>query len=223
MRSLGILLLILLQLPPTLALERTGVEFKIFQFPADRIPRIDGDPDDWSIVPASYAIGLDQLRESPMAGGPTWTGRPRRESEGRLGEGSEPALLPLRGVRQLLGLRAHRPAQRHLRTGRGWRSFRRTPDRSDGTRTARLSRADTHFQLHGVHAQNYHIFTPAPRARTGRWSGAASRGSRICPRRTRPTATTSNPARRASWCWSSGSRLSTMRPPIGPRAPSSRS
>ena len=32
-------------------LERPGVEYKIFQFPADKIPRIDGDPSDWSIVP----------------------------------------------------------------------------------------------------------------------------------------------------------------------------
>ena len=52
-------------LPVVSALERPGVEFKIFQFPADQIPRIDGDPADWSIVPDSYAIGLDQLRESP--------------------------------------------------------------------------------------------------------------------------------------------------------------
>ena len=35
------------------ALARPGVEFKIFQFPADKIPRIDGDPSDWSIVPES--------------------------------------------------------------------------------------------------------------------------------------------------------------------------
>src|SRR4051812_5151474 len=47
------------------ALERPGVEFKIFQFPADKIPRIDGDPSDWDIVPASYAVGLDQLADSP--------------------------------------------------------------------------------------------------------------------------------------------------------------
>jgi hypothetical protein len=33
------------------ALERPDVEYRIFQFPADNIPRIDGDPSDWSIVP----------------------------------------------------------------------------------------------------------------------------------------------------------------------------
>ncbi|MFN7922990.1 MAG: hypothetical protein U0Q16_23000 [Bryobacteraceae bacterium] len=47
-----------------LALERPGVEFKIFQFPADKIPHIDGKGDDWAIVPESYAIGMDQLKET---------------------------------------------------------------------------------------------------------------------------------------------------------------
>ena len=45
-------------------LERPEVEFKVFQFPADKIPRIDGSADDWSVVPDSYAIGMDQLRET---------------------------------------------------------------------------------------------------------------------------------------------------------------
>lgn len=33
-------------------LQRPDVEYKIFQFPANQIPRIDGNSDDWSIVPA---------------------------------------------------------------------------------------------------------------------------------------------------------------------------
>jgi hypothetical protein len=48
---------------PLLALERPGVEFKIFQFPPDRIPSIDGRTTDWDIVPASYTIGTDQLTQ----------------------------------------------------------------------------------------------------------------------------------------------------------------
>jgi hypothetical protein len=36
-------------------------ELKVFQFPADRIPRIDGDPSDWDIVPADYIYGTDLL------------------------------------------------------------------------------------------------------------------------------------------------------------------
>ena len=38
-------------------------QFKIFQFPADRIPRIDGDPKDWIIVPEDYSIGTEYLSD----------------------------------------------------------------------------------------------------------------------------------------------------------------
>src|SRR4051812_2457009 len=43
------------------ALERTNVVFKIFQFPADKIPRIDGQTNDWDMVPADYAIGMNEF------------------------------------------------------------------------------------------------------------------------------------------------------------------
>ncbi len=46
------------------SLERPEVEYKIFQFPADQIPRIDGKTDDWSIVPESYAVTTEHLRET---------------------------------------------------------------------------------------------------------------------------------------------------------------
>ena len=49
---------------PLLALERPGVEFKVFQFPANQIPRIDGKIDDWAAVPSSYSIGIDQLKDT---------------------------------------------------------------------------------------------------------------------------------------------------------------
>ncbi len=49
---------------PSAALERPDVEFKVFQFPADMIPRIDGDASDWDMVPDSYVIGQDQLRDT---------------------------------------------------------------------------------------------------------------------------------------------------------------
>jgi hypothetical protein len=40
------------------------VEYKIFQFPADKIPLIDGNADDWAMVPESYSIRMDQLKET---------------------------------------------------------------------------------------------------------------------------------------------------------------
>ena len=49
---------------PALAIERLGVEFKIFQFPANAIPRIDGKADDWEMVTKEYSIGMDQLSDT---------------------------------------------------------------------------------------------------------------------------------------------------------------
>lgn len=46
------------------ALERPGVEFKVFQFPADMIPRIDGDTSDWDMVPDDYVVGTDQIKDT---------------------------------------------------------------------------------------------------------------------------------------------------------------
>ena len=46
------------------ALERSDIEFKVFQFPSDMMPRIDGDTSDWDMVPAEYAIGTDQIKDT---------------------------------------------------------------------------------------------------------------------------------------------------------------
>src|SRR5690348_943147 len=43
------------------ALDRTDTTFKVFQFPQDQMPRIDGDASDWAIVPDDYAIKTDQF------------------------------------------------------------------------------------------------------------------------------------------------------------------
>src|ERR1039457_3587823 len=55
------MILLALACCPSFALDRPGTIFKIFQFPPNMIPRIDGDPDDWKIVPDDYSIGMDQL------------------------------------------------------------------------------------------------------------------------------------------------------------------
>jgi len=48
---------------------RFDKEFKIFQFPQDQIPRIDGDFSDWNMVPESYAIGIDELKNTKFGEG----------------------------------------------------------------------------------------------------------------------------------------------------------
>jgi len=55
---------------PCIGLLRPDVEFKVFQFPKDNIPKIDGNPDDWAIVPDTYSIGsedlLDTVKNTPI-------------------------------------------------------------------------------------------------------------------------------------------------------------
>jgi hypothetical protein len=141
---------------------RPGVEYKVFQFPTDRIPRIDGDPDDWAMVPPSYAIGSDQLRETVVG----------------LGERRDPKNLDVtvkvgwvKGLNHLYFL--------YEATDDYWDFARHDlhndifevvidGDRSGGPFIRQLhpdpssrDRLETHFSFHGVHAQNYHIFTPA--------------------------------------------------------------
>ena len=46
-------------------------EFKIYQFEPSRMPRIDGDAADWAMVPESYAVGTDRVREINLIA-PCW-------------------------------------------------------------------------------------------------------------------------------------------------------
>lgn len=145
-----------------LGLERPDVEFQIFQFPADRIPRIDGNAEDWSLVPDSYVIGMDQLRETVMG----------------IGDKRDPTNLDVKvKVGWVKG-------QNHLyflyeASDNYWDYAREDlhndifevvvdGDLSGGPLIRQMhpneklrEKLDTHFLFHGVHAQNYHIFTPA--------------------------------------------------------------
>ena len=60
---LSVILIVITVVPQVYTLERPDVEFKIFQFPPNMIPRIDGDTSDWDIVPDEYTVGLDQLKD----------------------------------------------------------------------------------------------------------------------------------------------------------------
>jgi hypothetical protein len=156
------LLLLLAAIGCGAGLERPDAEFKVFQFPADRIPRIDGDAEDWSMVPDSYAIGTDQLRETVVG----------------IGDRRDPANLDVKvKVGWVKG-------QNHLyflyEANDNYWDFAREDlhndifevvvdgDLSGGPLIRQMhpneklrGKLDTHFLFHGVHAQNYHIFTPA--------------------------------------------------------------
>jgi hypothetical protein len=48
---------------PLIAQDQPHKVLKIFQFPPNKIPQIDGNADDWAIVPDSYTIGTESLHD----------------------------------------------------------------------------------------------------------------------------------------------------------------
>src|SRR6202171_643215 len=142
------------------AIARPGVEYKIFQFPADKIPRIDGDPSDWSIVPESYSIGMNQLKE-------TAKGRDFNYDNKDLDVKVKVGWV--KGLNRLYFLyEAYDNYWDFAKNDLHNDIFELVVDGdlSGGPfikqlHPAKLPEAEAHFLFHGVHAQNYHIFTPA--------------------------------------------------------------
>ena len=145
-----------------IGLERPDVEFRVFQFPADQIPRIDGSAEDWSIVPEVYAIGTDELRETVIG----------------IGDNHDPENLDVKvkvgwvkGLNQLYFLYEAQDNYWDFARGDLHNDIFEVVidgDLSGGPLIRQLhpndklrNKLETHFSFHGVHAQNYHIFTPA--------------------------------------------------------------
>jgi hypothetical protein len=144
------------------ALERPGVEYKIFQFPADKIPVIDGKTADWDLVPASYSIGMDQLKETLKGRGFNYD---KKDLDVRVKVGW------VRGLNRLYFLYEATDNYWEFEPARRWNDIFEVVvdgDLSGGPLIATMhphsgmSKEDAWFSFHGVHAQNYHIFTPAP-------------------------------------------------------------
>ena len=152
---------LLLFLYPAAALDRTNVVFKIFQFPPNMIPTIDGKTNDWDIVPEDYVIGMDQLVDD--------TGKH---------PAPDPKTLDVRvkvgwvkGLHRLYFLyEAYKDYWDFSEPGLHNDTFELVVDGSlsGGPFIERFLPArnilgtwETYFTLQGTHAQNYHIFTPA--------------------------------------------------------------
>lgn len=134
--------------------------YKIFQFPPDKIPRIDGDASDWAIVPESYAIGIDQLVD-----------------DSKINAQPDPKQLDVKvrvgwvkGLNRLYFLyEAYKSYWDFAQPGLHSDIFELVVDgdRSGGKFIARwrpdpsVPEFDAFFAMQGVTAQNYHIFTPA--------------------------------------------------------------
>lgn len=164
MKLKGIVIILLSCALATVAfgLERPGVEFKVFQFPPNMIPRIDGDTEDWNIVPDSYVIGTDQLSDTVKGRG---TNIDRKDYDVKIKVGW------VKGLSRLYFL---------YEAYDDYWDFERTDLRNDifeivvdadlsggplikqmNPNKDLVSVEDLHFTFHSVHAQNYHIFTPA--------------------------------------------------------------
>ena len=154
------------QSPPVLRVERQGTVappaevFKVFQFPADKIPRIDGDDSDWEIVPESYSIGLAQMKDDEKKHA---TPDPKDlDVHVKVGW--------VKGLNRLYFLyEAYDNFWDFADPGLHNDTFEVVVDgdRSGGPlipqfrNNADQEEYDAHFSMHGVQAQNYHIFTPS--------------------------------------------------------------
>ncbi|MEW5979355.1 MAG: PKD domain-containing protein [Acidobacteriota bacterium] len=155
------LLSLMIAVGPIRGIERPDVEFKIFQFPPDRIPRIDGQTEDWDIVPKEYVIGTDQLSDTVGGRG---TQIDPKDVDVRVRVGW------VKGLDRLYFLyEAYDDYWDFIKTDLHNDIFELVVDGdlSGGPfikqmhPNPKLGEADAHFSFHGIHAQNYHIFTPA--------------------------------------------------------------
>jgi len=156
--AITVLLLFMVTVSESLALERPEIEFKIFQFPPHMIPRIDGNPDDWDMVPDDYSIGTEQFKDMRQDAAMDrndldvtvkvgWVKGMNRiyflyEADDDFWDFANPGLH--NDIFELVvdGDLSGGPLIPQLRKDR-------KVDPWEG------------YLFHGVHAQNYHIFTPA--------------------------------------------------------------
>ena len=134
--------------------------YKVFQFPPDQIPRIDGDPHDWDIVPDDYAIDMDQLSDDTN---PSNVPDPKKlDVKVRVGW--------VKGLNRLYFLyEAYKDYWDFSQPNLHNDIFELVVDgdRSGGKFIARfrpdqsVNEWDAYFAMQGATAQNYHIFTPA--------------------------------------------------------------
>lgn len=163
MKIAGYVILILFSLLSTSLTSFSQVDstLKIFQFPADKIPRIDGNTDDWSFVPDAYAIGNDQLTDDEKK----HASLDPKNLEVKVKVGW------VKGLNRLYFLyEAYDDYWDFSRTDLHHDIFEIVVDgdQSGGPLIEQFhpnpelkNSWDAYFNFHGVHAQNYHIYTPA--------------------------------------------------------------
>jgi len=135
------------------AVERPGVEFKVFQFPRNMIPRIDGKTDDWDIVPDDYIIGTEELTDEKTPGRPM--NKKSLDVKVRVGW--------VNGLNRLYFC--------YEAFDDYWNMFYRRGDifellvdgdlsGGDAIYNPTFKGRDNYFKYQGILSQNYHIYTP---------------------------------------------------------------
>lgn len=155
-----LLLVVLLACPASAQHGRLDTTFHVFQFPADQMPRIDGDASDWAMVPERYAVGGDELVND--------------EGDGPMDPTSLEVTVRVgwvEGMNRLYVLyEAYDDYWDFARPDLHNDTFELVVDgdRSGGPLIDRfhpnaeqMDEWEAYFSFHGHHAQNYHIFTPA--------------------------------------------------------------
>lgn len=146
----------------TIGFARPGVEFKIYQFPREMTPSIDGDFSEWALVPDSFIIGSDQLINTVFN-----EGVPQDPADYDL----KVKVAWVKNLNRLyFYLEAWDDYWDFQDPGLGQDIFELVVDAdlsggnfigASNPHIDRLGRQELHFKGHGAHAQNYHIFTPA--------------------------------------------------------------
>ncbi|MEO5998258.1 MAG: PKD domain-containing protein [Chitinophagaceae bacterium] len=136
--------------------------FKVFQFPPNMIPSIDGKTGDWRIVGEDYSVGMDQLIDNRDSGAHKVSNPRDLDVKVKVGW--------VKGMNRLYFLYQaydnywdfslpdlHNDIFELVVDG----------DRSGGPFISpfhvfkNLNPMDAYFSFQGVHAQNYHIYTPS--------------------------------------------------------------
>lgn len=134
--------------------------YKVFQFPANQIPRIDGNFDDWKMVPASYTVGMDQV----------WDDSRKHEVADSSNLYFSVKVGWVKGLNRLYFLyEAYDDYWDFSSPGLHNDTYELIVDgdMSGGPFIDRfhpnkdMEPMEAFISFHGVHAQNYHIFTPA--------------------------------------------------------------
>lgn len=138
----------------------TARVFQVFHFPQNQIPRIDGEFSDWDLVPESYAVGIDQMKEDE--GKHAAPNKKTLDIKVKVGW--------VKGLNRLYFLyEAYDDFWDFSSPGLEADIFEVVVDgdASGGPFIDRfhpnknLNSWERFYGYHGVHAQNYHIFTPA--------------------------------------------------------------